>query len=342
MSPSVSIIVPARNEARSLGRCLDSLLAQDYSDIELIVVDDQSTDGTADIIAKRVTQDARVRSVRVTDLPAGWTGKNYALSRGMHHADGEWLVFTDADTWHAPHALTDTMDFARLHHIDMLSMSPDQECVGMWEKLLQPAIFETLSHWFPYRRTNDAQDEQAAGNGQYIMIRRSVYTMIGGHEGVRAYVLEDVELARRVKHAGGKLWFSPAHGRVRVRMYHSFAEIWGGWAKNLYLLQNQSTSGGLLQTSTRITLFDILPSTMLVLGMWYNAHTGLLAVAGVLIVARWSSLHRRWRALGFDTQLTPLHPVGSGILLGLLWYSAMRHKGGLGVTWKGRVYKERR
>ncbi|HIN33181.1 MAG TPA: glycosyltransferase [Nitrospirales bacterium] len=339
MPPGVSIIVPARNEERSLGRCLDSLLAQDYPDFELIVVDDQSTDCTADLIASRTNQDSRIRSLRVTSLPDGWTGKNYALARGVCEAQGEWLLFTDADTDHAPHALRENLAFAQRHHIDMLSMTPDQECVSVWEKLLQPTIFETLSHWFSYRRINDQRDEQAAGNGQYIMIRRSLYDSIGGHEGIKGCILEDVELARRAKRAGGKLWFAPAQGKIRVRMYHTFAEIWNGWAKNLYLLQGRSMRG-LLRTSARITLLDVAPATVLILGTWYGIHAGLLAIAGMMLMVRWAKLHRRWRELGFDTHYAPLHPLGSGIFIGLLWYSAMRHEGGFGIAWKGRQCKE--
>ena len=339
MPPTVSIIVPVRNEERSLGRCLDSLLAQDYQSFELIVVDDQSTDLTADLIASQSAQDPRIRSLQITNLPMGWTGKNYALARGVCEAQGEWLLFTDADTWHAPYALTETLHFAQHHHIDMLSMSPDQECVGAWEKLLQPTIFETLSHWFSYRRINDQRDEQAAANGQYILTRRSFYAAIGGHEDVKERILEDVELARRAKHAGGRLWFTPAQGKVRVRMYHTFAEIWNGWAKNLYLLQDQSTQS-LLQTSARIALTNVAPATVLTLGTWYSLHPGFLAIAWLILIGRWSVLHHRWRALGFETQYAPFHPVSSGIFLGLLWYSAMRHIGGLGVAWKGRLCKE--
>ncbi len=339
MPPGVSIIVPARNEERSLGRCLDSLLEQDYRDFELIVVDDQSTDRTADLIKSRTKQDSRIHSLQVTSLPDGWTGKNYALACGVDEAQGEWLLFTDADTTHAPHALRENLAFAQHHHIDMLSMTPDQECVSVWEQLLQPTVFETLSHWFSYRRINDQTDEQAAGNGQYIMIRRSLYENIGGHEGIKRCILEDVELARRAKHAGGKLWFAPAQGKVRVRMYHTFKEIWNGWAKNLYLLQGRSMRG-LLRTSARTTLLDVAPATVLLLGTWYGIHTGLLAMAGMMLIVRWSKLRRRWRELGFDTQYTPLHPLGSGIFLGLLWYSAMRHAGGFGIAWKGRQCKE--
>ncbi len=339
MPPSISIIVPARNEERTLGRCLDSLLAQDYGDFELIVVDDQSTDHTADLITRRTTQDSRIRSLRITSLPAGWTGKNYALACGVCEAHGAWLLFTDADTWHAPHALRENLSFAQHHHISILSMSPDQECVSAWEKLLQPTIFETLNYWFSYRRINDPRDEQAAGNGQYIMIRRSLYDTIGGHESIKGCILEDVELARRAKHTGGTLWFAPAQGKVRVRMYHTLTEIWNGWAKNLYLLQDRST-WRLLRTSARTILLDIAPTAILMFGTWHSIHTALLAIAGITLIARWRNLRQRWQELGFDTQYALFHPIGSGIFLGLLWYSAIRHKGGFGIAWKGRLCKE--
>tara|TARA_B100000315_G_scaffold260775_1_gene325094 strand:- start:10380 stop:11405 length:1026 start_codon:yes stop_codon:yes gene_type:complete len=339
VSPSVSIIVPARNEERALGRCLDSLLAQNYEDFELIVVDDQSTDHTPDLISTRTSQDSRIRNLRITNLPAGWTGKNHALACGAHNAHGKWLLFTDADTWHAPHSLKDNLTFAQYHHIDILSMSPDQECVSVSEKLLQPTIFSTLSYWFAYCHINDPQDEQAAGNGQYIMIRRSLYKTIGGHEKIKGCILEDVELARRAKRAGGTLWFAPAQGKVRVRMYHTLKEIWNGWAKNLYLLQKQSPQS-LLRTSTHIILLDIAPTAILMLSTWYSIHTALLVTAGIMLIARWHNLCQQWRKLGFDTQYTTFYPIGSSLFLGLLWYSAILHKGGFRIVWKGRFCKE--
>jgi len=337
--PTVSIIVPARNEERTLFQCLTSLLMQDYHDFELIVVNDQSTDQTLNLITAQEAQDARVRSLTITTLPEGWTGKNHALSRGTQEAKGEWLLFTDADTYHMASTLRETLEFAQRQQLDMLSLSPDQECVGFWEQLLQPTIFETLSHWFSYQRINNQDDPQAASNGQYILIKQSFYNMLGGHHAIQQSILEDVELAQRTKRAGGKLWFAPAHGKVRVRMYNTFKEIWNGWAKNLYLLQKQGQEH-LFETSMRIILFDITPGIILTLGAWFGIPLSILVLAGVLLLVRGLMLTVRWQTLGFATHYAPLYPLGSSLVLLLLWYSAIRHIGNFGVSWKGRLCKD--
>ena len=339
MPPGVSIVIPARNEERALGRCLDSLLCQDYHEFELIVVNDQSTDQTAEIVRTHAAQDSRVHCVNITTLPPGWTGKNHALARGVSEATAEWLLFTDADTWHAPHALGEHLKYAQAHDIDLLSISPDQECVSVWEKLLQPTVFETFTHWFSYRRINDHKDEQAAGNGQYLMFRRSFYHSIGGHEAVKGCIIEDVELARQTKGAGGTLWFAPARGNVRTRMYHGLREIWQGWAKNLYLLQGKNLPG-MLSISIRSVVFDIVPIATLLAGTWFGIHVGILAIAATALITRWRVLQQAWRRLGFDAKYSFLYPLGSGLFLGMLWHSALIHSRGYGVVWKGRICKE--
>src|ERR1700747_1341954 len=166
--PSVSVIVPARNEEASLRACLESLLVQVGIEFEIIVVDDGSTDGTR-AIAQSFPD---VRVITPGRLPPGWTGKNNAVAAGAREARGEWLLFTDADTVHKPGSLARAVAEADQHGATLLSYSPEQEVHGFWEKAVMPVIFAELAATYPPTKVNDPASRLAAANGQYLMISR--------------------------------------------------------------------------------------------------------------------------------------------------------------------------
>lgn len=256
MNPIVSIIVPARNEEANLATCLESLIAQTGIAYEIIVVDDDSTDRTAEIARSFcVGADALVRprpastspddriAPHLTVIPAGplpdnWTGKNNAMSAGAKIANknAKWLLFTDADTVHAPGSLARAVAEAEQHGAALLSYSPAQEVHGFWEKAVMPVIFAELATTYPPQAVNDPTSPIAAANGQYLMISREAYDAVGGHTTIAADLLEDVALARLVKRSGRKIFFRYGGDAVRTRMYRNFAQLREGWAKNLALL----------------------------------------------------------------------------------------------------------
>jgi glycosyltransferase involved in cell wall biosynthesis len=254
-NPVVSVIVPARNEEANLAACLESLVAQTGIDYEIIVVDDDSTDRTAEIarsfvstigkgttfgstahVAAGVHARRAVTVISAPPLPANWTGKNNAMSAGAKIAKGKWLLFTDADTVHKPGSLARAIAEAAEHGAALLSYSPEQEIHSLWEKAVMPVIFAELATTYPPQAVNDPASPIAAANGQYLMISREAYDAVGGHAKIADNLLEDVAMARLIKSSGREIFFRYGGDAVRTRMYRSFAQMKEGWTKNLALL----------------------------------------------------------------------------------------------------------
>jgi glycosyltransferase involved in cell wall biosynthesis len=230
--PTVSVIVPARNEEACLADCLRSLVAQTGVNFELIVVDDHSTDRTREISASF----PGVCVIEAAPLPARWTGKNNALTTGVRQARGEWLLFTDADTIHLPGSLAASLKEAHENGAELLSYSPEQIAVTFWEMATLPVVFAELARQYSPSKVSDPASPIVAANGQYILIRRETYEAVGGHAAVAGDILEDVALARAVKTSGHKIRFRCAADKVRTRMYRNYRQLRDGWTKNLALL----------------------------------------------------------------------------------------------------------
>ena len=237
--PVVSVIVPARNEEACLALCLESLVSQTGVAFELIVVDDTSTDRTAEIARSF----ANVILISAPPLPDNWTGKNNAMSAGAKtaHTNAKWLLFTDADTVHKPGSLARAVAEAAQQGAALLSYSPEQEVHGFWEKAVMPVIFAELAATYPPKKVNDPASPIAAANGQYLMISREAYDAVGGHTKIANDLLEDVAMARLVKSSGRKIFFRYGGEAVRTRMYRSWSQMKEGWTKNLALLFPKAT-----------------------------------------------------------------------------------------------------
>ncbi len=234
--PTVSIIVPARNEQDCLGECLESLLSQAGIEFEVIVVDDASTDRTREIAASVPT----VRVISPGPLTEGCSGKCNAAQAGADIARADWLLFTDADTIHLPGSLARALAEAREHHVDLLSYSPRQEVHGLIQRALMTVIFAELATTFRPKEVSDPASPAAAANGQYLLVTRQAYKAVGGHAAMARTLLEDVALASAVKRSGGRLLFRYGGDIVRTRMYRNLSSLWEGWTKNLALLFPQT------------------------------------------------------------------------------------------------------
>jgi len=230
--PTVSVIVPARNEEACLGTCLESLAAQTGLAFEIIVVDDHSTDRTREIALSFPA----VRVIEAGPLPDGWTGKNNAVVTGAGEARGQWLLFTDADTVHLPGSLARALAEAQENKADLLSYSPEQIAVTFWEMATLPVVFAELARQYPPSKVSDPNSPAAAANGQYILVKCEAYDAVGGHAAIAGNILEDVALARAVKASGRKIRFRYAADAVRTRMYRNYRQLRDGWTKNLALL----------------------------------------------------------------------------------------------------------
>ncbi len=331
--PYVQVIVPARNEEDCIATCLESLAGQQGIAFQITVVDDGSTDRTRSIAESF----PGVRVIGSGEAIAGAVGKCNALICGAHNAQAEWLLFTDADTFHYPGSLAAAVREAEERGADLLSYSPEQEVVSWSEQALMPVVFAELARTYPPDRVNDPSDPLAAANGQYVLVRRRAYEQMGGHRAVAGKVLEDVELARLFKNGGFKIWFGHGAGRVRTRMYRSFAAMVEGWTKNLALLFAHPVRLAVIRAAEfTIVMMAVLAGVTLI--GWNHALLGFLCMAMGLIIyfnffVRILSAHFSWRAnLAAICGL----PLFSFLLLRSYIHSSVRGS----VVWKGRTYTQ--
>lgn len=346
VSIEVSIIVPARNEEANLRACLNSLITQTGVTFEIIVVDDGSTDRTHEIAGEITKSFTGVRVISLEPLREGlsgktWTGKNNAVIAGVKEVKGShapWLLFTDADTVHRPGSLARALAEAKRERADLLSYSPEQVVGTFAERAVMPVIFAELAAQYPPHKVREQTSEIVAANGQYILVRRAVYDVVGGHAAVGAEILEDVALARLFRNAGHRVYFRYGGDAVRTRMYRNWAQLRAGWTKNLFLL---------------FPHVEFLAVQSLVL--WLVAWLSLgVAVSGavtlhfvwILPAALWLLIfcfliYRRIRAARFTivNSLTAML-FGPPMFAYLLLRSRKAHADGQ-VSWKGRIYDVR-
>ena len=231
--PRVSVVIPARNEERGIEAGVRSQLAQEYPDFEVLVVDDRSTDGTRAILDSLAQQEPRLRIVTGVEPPESWLGKPHALHQGAAAANGELLLFADADVRYEPMALAEAVRLLEAERLDFLSVFPAFEMRGFWENVLLPNI--PISYFFGlgFLANADRHRWMAAGGGAGNLVRRAAYAAVGGHASIRASVIDDIRLAMLVKRGGFRCRIALADDRVRVRMYRGFREVWNGFTKNV-------------------------------------------------------------------------------------------------------------
>jgi len=331
--PVVSVIVPARNEEACLGACLESLVAQTGANLEIMVVDDASTDRTRQIAQSFVG----VHVIDAGPLPPGWTGKNNAMAAGAKQARGEWLLFTDADTVHRPGSLARALAEANQHGAALLSYSPEQEVRGFWEKAVMPVIFAELAATYRPSQVSNPASPAAAANGQYLMISREAYEAVGGHRKIASDLLEDVAMARLVKSSGRKIFFRYGGDAVRTRMYRSFAQLREGWTKNLVLLFSSPVRLAVL----RLTEFVlIVGSAAVAIATTLQGRYQPAVLAGILAVVLYALLLGRIRKAHFPWEANSLALIGLPLFSYLLLRSSVLYKRGR-VVWRGRTYPSR-
>ncbi len=235
-APRVSVLIPARNEEANVLPCVRSLLAQDYPDYEVLVLDDESADGTADVLMS-LPADPRLTLLQGDPLPAGWLGKNWACDQLARTATGDLLLFVDADTRHEPPALTHAVAALQEEQADLVSVFPRQE-VGSWgERLVVPILQWSLSSFLPLGLAYQVRWSRfSASSGQFLLFRRRAYELVGGHAAVRRSVVEDVALTRAIGAAGLRWRLLDGQPYIRCRMYHNFRQVYDGLSKNLFAI----------------------------------------------------------------------------------------------------------
>ena len=345
-APLISVCIPARNEERNIRACVEVMLAQDYPDLEAIVLDDRSTDATPSILADIASRDPRLRPISGSDLPEGWAGKPHALYQASKAARGEWLCFVDADTFVTGEALSACYAKAIETNADMFTIMTFQITGTFWEKVVMPLVMTALSVGFSPRKVNDPKRKDAIANGQFIMIKRSVYDAIGGHESVKDQIVEDKAISEQVKWNGYRLVVADGYAVARTRMYTSLPEMWEGWTKNIYLgLRDQPSLLvlGVFGAFLLLIATLFLPIWPLLGLLWYLQGGGWLAatvIAKSLIL--WVFLiyvrARVAEAMDISAWYAFTTPLGAAVFAAMMLTSTWKVLSGKGVTWKGRMY----
>ncbi len=335
-APRLSVIVPARDEAENIGACLASLVAQRYPDLEILVVDDRSTDATATIVAAYASQDTRVRLLSGRERPAGWQGKSWAIHQGVGAATGAFFAMVDADVTLSPLALARMVALARERGAAMVSLLPRLRDVSFWEKVIQPVIGLFLFLCQPLWMARAPRSRVAVANGQLLLLERARYEQAGGHEAVRSAIVEDVELARRYKKLGLRLLLVPAFEDAEVRMYRGLGGIWAGWGKTIHPYVAARPIALWLAILPLLWLFlspFVAPLTWVVAPhsafAWAQAACASLILVNALAFRRVSH-HELTHGL--------LWPLAIVVLAALFLTRTAGALGGRGVVWKGRRY----
>ncbi len=335
--PFVSILVPARNEAAHIADCLRSLLAQDYPAFEVVALDDASTDATGSILNELAGAHPRLRVLRGQPLPPGWLGKHWACAQLAEAARGEVLLFTDADTRHAPAALRCALAALQQEAVDLVSALPRQDLPTWGERLVVPLLGWSLFCFLPLAVAHRRQwPALSASIGQFMLIRRSAYARAGGHAAVRAHAADDLALTRRLLASGGRWRLLDAGTLVHCRMYAGWREAGAGFCKNLY------------------AAFDYRPALFLLIWSWVGVAflTPVVVVLSALAGAAWPPVVLALAALGtalgwgvwagyalrfnLPLRLSLLYPLIMLLAVALAVQSLRLTRAGR-ATWKGRV-----
>lgn len=345
----VSIVLPARNEAEHIVACLESLRATTWPNIEIVVVNDHSSDGTGELARTAAATDPRISIVDAPDLPEGWFGKQWACHSGMRHATGSLLLFTDADTRHAPDLVARLVHARESRGADLMSVAGSQAMLSFWERAIQPAVFAILLARYGGTREieNARRPVDVIANGQCFLITRDAYNTIGGHESVRDTVAEDLMIGQRVREAGLRVSLVIGTEQLSTRMYDGFGTIVRGWMKNVYAGGRLSMPGGLLGrvlfpfVLVGGPLFIVAPViaaiVALVCALWgvSIAPTFILwsAISTVSLLWFFSAINSfartaRWRVV--------FVPIGMIVFAGICAAAVIR---GQTVEWKGRTYR---
>ncbi len=337
-SPRVSIILPVRNQAKTVDECVKSLVGVQYPNVEIIVVDGGSTDGTEELVKR---YDGKVTLLEEEPLPQGWVGKNWACQLGYERSKGELLLFTDGDSVHSTDSLVRAVNYLQTEKADMVTLAPATILNSFWERVLQPPIFLLIMILVGGKLVNDDGRRNALGNGQYMLFRREAYERIGGHAAVRDKILEDLNLARLLKKAGMKLRFVTAQDVLGVRMYTSLGEIWKGWRKNFYTVSEKYMIWKALIRIVLMFTFLVVPFAILAYGISIVPTSPLnpfLLSGAFTCFLLWLGITILDRSINLSPLYALLFPIAIMVYIGIGIDSTARGSLGYGFSWKDRVY----
>lgn len=332
VKPKVSVLVPARNEEKNIENCLKSITSFDYPDYEIIILDDGSTDNTYKILEEYKSKNINLKILKGTQTPEDWFGKNWACYQLAMAAEGDILIFTDADNWHRKDAISSTIENMNAYNLDFLSAFPQQITKTLAEKIFVPIvdliIYSFLILWTTLFLKSSIF---AAANGQWIAVRRSAYFKVGGHSVVKSSIVEDIELSREFKKNGFRILTTAGTDIVFGRMYHNFSEILNGFSKNMYYIL-----GGNLFILLGIVLLLLLTGIFPYISFFFVDRLIIPIISVSLIIIWRGILSVRFKSnLFINTILSPLSIL---FLIYIALHSYFKTRFGK-VEWKGRIIK---
>lgn len=332
--PHVSILLPARNEAANIAACAHSLLAQDYPDFELLVLDDNSTDGTGDIARELAQYDNRLRVIEGRSLPEGWLGKHWACQQLAHAAGGDLWLFTDADTIHHPRALREAVAALQTENADLVTALPHQEMLSWGERVIVSILPWSVLCFYPLTIAERLRwPPLVMAVGQFMLFQREAYERVGGHAAVRAHVADDIALAQRLVALGGRWRFLDATRRVTCRMYRNFNQAYEGFSKNLFAAFGYNAPL-FIAIWLWLALVFLAPPLLLALWLLGLAASPALNLAAVgMALALWGLCLGRLR---LPLHLALVYPLSVALAVLIATRSLVLTVTGQAV-WKGRV-----
>ena len=332
----VSVIVPTRNEEASIANCLRSIAMQTHRNLELVVVDDRSTDRTAEVAASVVEGDARGRMVHGEELPDGWVGKNWACHQGFRVSRGEWLLFVDSDSILARDAAERTLSHAKRNGKDALSVFPRGDLRGFWAKMVWPVLASVIRLLYPLRSVNDSKGRSAVLFGAFILIKRGAYERIGGHEAVRGDFVEDKQIANNLKVKGVPFGVLLDGAVLTAGLAGGFAAVWSSTKRiaSNPLRERKLTGLGFVLTGLMLFVFPLL--SLGVSAISGTATTFFIVAAAISVlspaaIVTYDVRNTTSRSYGFALLA---FAAGTIIMLGVL----RQLLGGASFTWRGRTY----
>lgn len=342
-APLVSVVIPARNEARNIERCLRSVLTATYPNLEVIVVNDHSSDATGEIASRIATEDNRVKVIENEALPEGWFGKQWACQTGARASSGETILFTDADTRHESDLITRSVNMMRQRKADLFSVAGKQELGTFWEILVQPQVFGMLI--VRYGGTESVSRSRFVSskiaNGQCLFVRRDVYDELGGHSLVKSHVADDMMMAQRFFARGKNVVVAEGMEQLSTRMYTSLGELVRGWGKNVYAGGIDSLPGGRLLRPLypflllSAPLSGLVPALILVAALFVSVPQPLALWALItqsFLLVWWIFVYWRIRR---SPAYALLSPIGAAVVFYIFLRAVLR---GRRVIWKDREY----
>lgn len=341
-NPLISILIPARNEEDDIKKCIVSLTKQDYANIEILVLDDNSTDNTRAIVEELSIKDKRIKLYYGDALKKGWMGKTYACHQLSKYARGDYFIFTDADTLHFPDSVSSAVACLLENKLDALSVLSKQIMVTIHERMIVPfGKFMILCFMPLYLIKRTRSPMFCTAIGQFMLFKREVYEKIGGHESVKNEVLDDIKIAKHVKKSGYKFMVFDGSKNLYSRDFKNAREVIKGHSKTLFAALGYK-SYIMLAGIVMISAIFLFPFLLLIVGLflkWPMIIIELLILQIAIILITRITLSIRFRCRAVDILL---HPFSVFYLILIAIDSVFSTLTGVGVEWKGRVYDVRK